>query len=170
VVLVGGLTYSFVGQLYKNVTSLDRVTCFVLGYLSVAAVVWLLANIPKHKYADKLAVSNFFGASEFYLGMLSGMVRFACILLFVLAVLNAPVYSETDIVKQDSYDKTNYGGGLYQGSYFPHIYTIQDAAFGKSFLGSCIKKYLGPLLINTVPPDNEKTSAPQTHPVIHMGN
>ncbi|MGH9726004.1 MAG: CvpA family protein [Candidatus Acidiferrales bacterium] len=170
VVVVSGLAYPFVGQLFKNITSLDRVSCFVLGYLLIAVVVWLLAGIPRHKYADRLAVSNFFGASEFYLGMLSGMVRFACILLLVLAVLNAPVHTEADVLRQDSYDKTNYGGGLYQGSYFPHIYTIQNAALGKSFLGSCVKKYLGPLLVNTVPPDSEKSAAPQTHPVIHMGN
>ncbi|HEX3890260.1 MAG TPA: CvpA family protein [Verrucomicrobiae bacterium] len=170
VVLVCGLGYSLVAQLFRNATSLDQLTSDVLAYLLLAAVVWVLTSIPKHKFSDRLALSNFFGGGEFYLGMLVGMIRFACILLAALALLNAPFYSEQEILKRDSYDKTNYGGGLYQGSYFPHIYTIQDAVFMKSFIGPCIKKYLGPLLINTTQPDAKKSSAPQTQPVIHIGN
>jgi uncharacterized membrane protein required for colicin V production len=150
-VLVCGLGYSVVAQLFRNATSLDQLTSDVLGYILLAFVVLLLTNIPKHKFADRLAVSNFFGASEFYLGMVSGVVRFACILLAALALLNAPFYSEGQILKQGDYDKTNYGGGLYKGSYFPHIYTIQDEVFVKSFIGPHIKDFVSPLLINTVP-------------------
>jgi uncharacterized membrane protein required for colicin V production len=105
-VLICGLGYSVVAQLFRNATSLDQLTSDVLGYLLLAFVVFLLTGIPKHKFADRLAVSNFFGASEFYLGMLSGVVRFACILLAALALLNAPFYNEEEILKQSDYDKT----------------------------------------------------------------
>jgi hypothetical protein len=40
----------------------------------------------------------------------------------------------------------------------------------KSFIGSCIKTYLRPLLINTVQPDAQKSSVPQKQPLIHIGN
>jgi hypothetical protein len=169
-VLICGLGYSVVAQLFRNATSLDQLTSDVLGYLLLAFVVFLLTGIPKHKFADRLAVSNFFGASEFYLGMLSGVVRFACILLAALALLNAPFYNEEEILKQSDYDKTNYGGGLYEANYFPHISTIQREVFVKSFIGSCIKTYLRPLLINTVQPDAQKSSVPQKQPLIHIGN
>jgi uncharacterized membrane protein required for colicin V production len=169
-VLVCGLGYSVVAQLFRKATSLDQLTSDVLGYLLLAFVVFLLIGIPKHKFADRLAVSNFFGTSEFYLGMLSGVVRFSCILLAALALLNAPFYNEEEILKQGEYDKTNYGGGLYEASYFPHISTIQGEVFVKSFIGSCIKNYLRPLLINTAQPDAPKSSVPQKQPVIHMGN
>jgi uncharacterized membrane protein required for colicin V production len=159
-VLVCGLGYSVVAQLFRNATKLDLLTSDVLGYLLLAFAVWLLINIPKHKFADRLEVSNFFGGSEFYLGMLVGMVRFACILLAALALLNAPFYSEAEITQQDSYDKTNYGGGLYKADYFPHISTIQGEVFKKSFIGSVIKNYLGPLLINTVPTVNKPQPKP----------
>src|SRR5271170_8302266 len=64
-VLVCGLGYSLVAQLFRNATSLDQLTSDVLAYLLLASVVWVLTSIPKHKFADRLAVSNFFGASEF---------------------------------------------------------------------------------------------------------
>jgi hypothetical protein len=169
-VLVCGLGYSVVAQLFRNATSLDQLTSDVLSYILLAFVVLLLTGIPKHKFADRLAVSNFFGPSEFYLGMLSGVVRFACILLAALALLNAPFYNREEILRQGDYDKTNYGGGLYEANYFPHISTIQGEVFVKSFIGSCIKNYLRPLLINTVQPDTQKSSVPQKQPVIHMGN
>ena len=46
---------------------------------------WLLGH--------RMGENNFFGGGEYYLGMSSGMVRFACMLLAVLALLNAPYYT-----------------------------------------------------------------------------
>jgi uncharacterized membrane protein required for colicin V production len=171
-VLVCGLGYSLVAQLFRNATSLDQLTSDVLAYLLLAAVVWALTSIPKHKFADRLAVSNFFGASEFYLGMLMGMVRFACILLAVLALLNAPFYTAADIEAHTAYVQRWYGGGEqgFSGEFIPSLQSVQEQVLQKSFVGPCIKKYLGPLLINTTQPDAQKSSAPQTHPVIHIGN
>jgi uncharacterized membrane protein required for colicin V production len=171
-VLVCGLGYSLVAQLFRNATNLDQLTSDVLGYLLLASVVWLLTSIPKHKFADRLAVSNFFGGSEFYLGMLVGMVRYACILLAVLALLNAPVYTTADIKAHAAYVQRWYGGGEqgFSGDFVPTLQSVQEQVFEKSFTGPCIKKYLKPLLINSVQPVAKKSSSPQTHPVIHIGN
>jgi uncharacterized membrane protein required for colicin V production len=171
-VLVCGLGYSLVAQLFRNATSLDQLTSDVLAYLSLACVVWLLTGIPKHKFADRLAVSNFFGGSEFYLGMLVGMVRYACILLAALALLNAPFYTTADIEAHAAYVQRWYGGGEqgFSGNFIPSLQSVQEQVLGKSFVGPYVKKYLRPLLINTAQPDAEKSSAPQTQPVIHIGN
>jgi hypothetical protein len=144
----------------------------VLAYLLLASVVWVLTSIPKHKFADRLAVSNFFGGSEFYLGMLTGMVRFACILLAALALLNAPFYTTADIEAHAAYVQRWYGGGEqgFSGNFIPSLQSVQEQVLGNSFVGPYVKKYLRPLLINTVQPDAEKSSAPQTQPVIHIGN
>ena len=171
-VLVCGLGYSLVAQLFRNATSLDQLTSDVLAYLLLACVVWLLTGIPKHKFADRLAVSNFFGSSEFYLGMLVGMIRFACILLAALALLNAPFYTTADIEAHAAYVQRWYGGGVqgYSGDFIPSLQSVQEQVLQKSFIGPCVKKYLGPLLINTTQPDAKKTSVPKTQPVIHIGN
>jgi hypothetical protein len=171
-VLVCGLGYSLVAELFRNATSLDQLTSDVLGYLLLASVVWLLTGIPKHKFADRLAVSNFFGGSEFYLGMLVGMVRYACIVLAALALLNAPIYTTAEIEAHAAYAQRWYGGGMqgYSGDYFPTLQSVQEQVLQRSFTGPCVKKYLKPLLINTVQPATQKSSSPQTQPVIHIGN
>ncbi|HVU27898.1 MAG TPA: hypothetical protein VHG71_09205, partial [Verrucomicrobiae bacterium] len=127
-------------------------------------VIFIPFNYLKRKYTDKLAVSNFFGNLEFYLGMLGGMIRFACMALFVLAMLNAPFYSQQQIINQQNYDKTNFGGGTYEGSYFPHLFTIQDDVFVKSFTGPQIKNFLNPLLITTVDTVQTQRKSVSTNP------
>ena len=171
-VLVCGLGYSLVARIFRNATGLNQLTSDVLAYLLLASVVWVLTSIPKHKFADRLAVSNFFGASEFYLGMLVGMIRFACILLAALALLNAPFYTTADIAAHAAYVQRWYGGGVqgYSGDFIPSLQSVQEQVLEKSFVGPCVKKYLRPLLINTEQPDAKKSSAPQTQPVIHIGN
>jgi uncharacterized membrane protein required for colicin V production len=171
-VLVCGLGYSPVARIFRNATSLNQLTSDVLAYLLLASVVWVLTSIPKHKFADRLAVSNFFGASEFYLGMFMGIIRFACILLAGLALLNAPFYTTADIEAHAAYVQRWYGGGMqgYSGDFIPSLQNVQEQVLEKSFIGPCVKKYLRPLLINTVQPDAKKSSAPQTQPVIHIGN
>jgi hypothetical protein len=111
----------------------------------------------------RVAENNLFGSAEYYLGMLSGMIRFACMLLAVLALLNAPFFTAADIKKHDAYVKRWYGGGLYSGNYFPSLQTVQAQVFTKSFTGPYIKDYLGPLLIETAPPPAAK---PEPKPAV----
>ena len=120
-------------------------------------------KVLRRLLASRTAENNFFGGGEYYLGMLSGMVRFACMLLAVLALLNAPYYTAADIKKHDAYVKRWFGGGLYSGDYFPSMHTIQEQVFTKSFTGPYIKDYLGPLLIETAPPPAAK---PETKPAV----
>ncbi|HVU08722.1 MAG TPA: hypothetical protein VHG89_09290, partial [Verrucomicrobiae bacterium] len=127
-------------------------------------VIFIPFNYLKRKYTDKLAVSNFFGNLEFYLGMLGGMIRFACMALFALAMLNAPFYSQQQIINQQNYDKANFGGGTYEGSYFPHLFTIQDDVFVKSFTGPQIKNFLNPLLITTIDTAQTQRKSASTSP------
>jgi hypothetical protein len=95
--------------------------------------------------------------------MLSGMIRYVCMLLAVLALLNAPVYTTQDIKKHEAYVKRWFGGGVYSGNYFPSLYTIQDQVFTKSFTGPYIKDYLGAVLIETAPPAAAK---PEPKPAV----
>jgi len=146
----------------------------LVAYLAEAMVVFIVFAILKQQLAEKLVTSDFFKGNEYYLGMLAGLVRYVCVLIFVLALLNAPVYSPAEIAQQTAYDQKNFGGGLFAGNYFPHMSQIQAAVFKDSFLGPHIKDYAGMLLINTdesgaagAQPD--KSTPPKPKPIIIIG-
>ena len=151
-VVVCGLWYQMAAQLLVNTAQLSQVPSCIFGYLLLAFVIVLVFMVLNWLLVRRRAENNLFGGGEYYLGMLSGMIRFACMLLAGLALLNAPFYTAADITKHDAYVKRWFGGGLYSGDYFPSLYTIQEQVFAKSFTGPYIKDYLGPLLIETAPP------------------
>jgi uncharacterized membrane protein required for colicin V production len=161
VVVVCGLFYETAAQALVNFTAWDKASSYVTGYLLLAFVVWLVFVALKKAIVPRLTGSNIFGGSEYYLGMFSGMVRSACMLVFALALLNAPVYTPAEIAAHQAYVKRWYGGGIYGGNYVPDLHTVQESVFKKSLVGPYIKDYLGPLLINTAPPEPQKP-APKT--------
>ena len=162
-VLVCGLWYPMAAQLLVNTASLRQLPSCIFGYLLLAFVIVLLFMALRRLVVYRVAENNLFGSGEYYLGMLSGMVRFACMLLAVLALLNAPFYTAADIIKHDAYVKRWFGGGLYGGNFFPSFQTVQEQVFTKSFTGPYIKDYLGPLLIETAPPPAAK---PEPKPAV----
>ena len=114
-------------------------------------VVYLVFHALKKLLMPRLTGSNFFGGGEYYLGMASGMIRYACMLFVALALLNAPFYTAADIAKDKAYNARWYGGGMegYSGDFFPTLQTVQEAVFQKSFTGKYIKEYAGIMMVNT---------------------
>src|ERR1039457_6826904 len=104
-VVVCGLWYQTAAQLLVNMlggtAALSRLASCIFGYLLLAFVVVLVFMVLKRLLGNRKAENNLFGSGEYYLGMLSGMIRFACMLLAVLALLNAPFYTAADIIKHD---------------------------------------------------------------------
>jgi hypothetical protein len=94
----------------------------------------------------KLVGSDVFGSGEYYLGMVAGLVRYACIMIFALAFLNAPLYTKEQIDADLSFQNDVYGS-----DFFPKLYTVQSDVFQKSFVGSQIHNELGFLLIKSTP-------------------
>ena len=90
-VLLCGFGYETVGLFYTNILGLEVTPAFILGYLSVALFVFFVFLLVKKMLMPRLTGSNFFGGAEYYLGMISGMVRFSCVLLFGLAAWIVPV-------------------------------------------------------------------------------
>jgi uncharacterized membrane protein required for colicin V production len=171
VVFVCGLGYEKVGQILINTAQLGKTLSYVLGYLILGFVVYFLFLLVKKALMPRLTGSNIFGSGEYYLGMLSGMIRYACILIFALALLNAPYYSAADIAKSKAYNARWFGGGEtgFSGDFFPTLQTVQEGVFKKSFIGPYIKDDLGAVLIQGAPPDADK-QPPKKTPVIHIGN
>jgi len=160
IVLVCGLFYPFVAQYVVKYASLDQMTGYMLGYAILALAVFFIFSLLKRTIGLKLFGSNIFGSAEYYLGMPSGMVRFACILLFALAFLNAPFYTSAQIQAENDYQARWYGA-----HFFPSLYSVQDQVFKKSFTGPYVKNYLGVLLIKSSSADGKSLMA-RDEPVV----
>ena len=173
--LVCGLAYEMVGQLVVNLSGWTVLTCYLLGYLSLMFLVYLVFHTLKKIIQPRLTGSNFFGSSEYYLGMASGMIRYACLLFIALALLNAPYYTAAEIQREKDYAHQTYGAGEkdFSGSFFLAFQPsqIQEAVFQKAFTGKYIKQFASVMLINTESINPEKTSlVPPKMPVIRIGN
>ncbi|MGA2788070.1 MAG: CvpA family protein [Verrucomicrobiota bacterium] len=162
-VLACGFGYPMAAQLLVNTASMSQLPSCMFGYLLLAVVVVLVFSGIKKLMGYRMIENNLFGGAEYYLGMLAGMIRFACMLVAVLALLNAPYYTAQEIKQHDAYVKRWFGGGMYTGDYFPSIHTIQEQVFTKSFTGPYIKDYLGTLLIEIAPP---AAATPEKKPAV----
>jgi hypothetical protein len=133
-----------------NQRTMSRVVC----YLLIGLIALTLNASLKKVFKEKVSGSNAFGDGEYYLGMISGMIRYACMVIFCLALLHAPFYSSAEIVANKAWNNRWFGGGEknFKGDFFPSIADIQQDVFKKSFLGAAINNGLEPLLIESVAP------------------
>src|SRR5713101_6410165 len=90
-ILLGcALAYEPVGQFFLSTTSVfSRLSCYVMAYVATALLILILFATVKRALGGKLLGSDIFGGAEYYLGMGAGFVRFSCMLLAALALLNA---------------------------------------------------------------------------------
>ena len=142
VVFICGLFYSVVADLLVKYASVDKMTSYIFGYTILALAVFFIFSMLKRVVSAKLFGSNLFGNAEYYLGMPSGMVRFACMLLFALSFLNAPAYSAAQVQAANNYQERWYGA-----HFFPDLFNVQEQVFKQSFTGPYLKGYLGVLMI-----------------------
>jgi uncharacterized membrane protein required for colicin V production len=127
----------------------ERTAAYIICYLAICVVALILHSILKKVFKERVSGSNAFGSGEYYLGMIAGVIRYACITIFFLALLNAPVYSPAEIKQDEAYRNRWYGGGLkdYSGDFIPSIPEVQTSVFKKSLVGPFIHDSLGSLLI-----------------------
>ena len=143
ILFVCAVAYEPIGSLFGQTTKLfSTLSCYLMAYVGVALILAVLFATIKRSLGGKLLGSDLFGKAEYYLGMGSGFVRFTCILLVVLAVLNARYYSDQEIRAMQKYQDQWYGS-----DFFPTLQTIQASVFEKSFTGPWIRNNLSFLLI-----------------------
>jgi len=148
IVIVGGLCYGVVGEVIAENTVFTSLSAFVMAYaviaLGITVAFWAITKMAK----GKLVGSDVFGSGEYYLGMIAGFVRYTCILIFGLSLLNARLYSQKEIADDQKFQNDVYGS-----NFFPKLYTVQDDVFKKSFVGPHIHDELGFLLIKSTAPE-----------------
>jgi hypothetical protein len=87
--------------------------------------------------------------------MFAGLIRYFCILLVAMALVNAPVYTSAEIAARAAYMHETYGGGQggFSGDLFPGMSEIQEQVLKQSFIGASLKNvdFINSLFINVKP-------------------
>ncbi|HVV72565.1 MAG TPA: CvpA family protein [Verrucomicrobiae bacterium] len=150
VLLTCAFLYEPLGTFLAESSPFSLLASFLIVYITLALAILGLFALLKHRLGGKLIGSDIFGRSEYYLGMISGLVRFACILLVCMAVLNARYFSPQEVRAMQAFQNDVYGK-----EYFPTWHTAQSGGFENSASGSWIKDHLGFLLIKPTRPENK---------------
>ena len=134
----------------------ERTAALMSAYLIILSVIFITFSFLKRKYNPKLEGSSFFGGNEYYWGVAAGLVRYVCLMLVALALLNGPYYSPNEIAAIQQYKLNNFAAGGHvkgmeddTGDFIPSVYEVQDTVFKNSLIGSFIKQDLSVLLINS---------------------
>jgi hypothetical protein len=135
IVVVGAVSYRPLGDMLADSSPMPHLFCYITVYILMAVVIKCFFSVLKKLGGGKLTGSDLFGRAEFYLGMVGGAVRFVCILLAGLALLNAPYYSAQEIASNRAYQEDMYGS-----TFFPGLSAVQIQIFKESFLGGLLKK------------------------------
>jgi len=142
--------YEPAGTWLAQTSPFSLLASFMMVYITLGLVILGIFGLVKHRLGDKLVGSDIFGRSEYYLGMVSGLVRFACILMACLAVLNARYFSPQEVRAMEDFQNDVYGK-----NYFPTWHSAQAVVFENSVSGSWIKEHLGFFLIKPTKPEDK---------------
>ncbi|MCS7338483.1 MAG: CvpA family protein [Verrucomicrobiae bacterium] len=138
--------YESVGNTLAATAQLSRLFSYVAAYVGLAILVKAGFSLIKSVFKGKPLSADFFGRTEYYFGMLAGMARFGCMIVFVLALLNARLYTEAEIMRDIQFQRETYGA-----QFFPKLYTVQNHVFVQSTAGAFIRQHLGRFLIKPTP-------------------
>jgi uncharacterized membrane protein required for colicin V production len=151
ILLVCAFTYEPLGSWLAGVSPISLLGSYIMAYIAVALIIIGLFALVKHSIGGKLVGSDIFGRAEYYLGMGSGIIRFSCILLAALAILNARYFSPTEVRAREAFQNDVYGS-----NFFPGLDKAQITVFQTSLTGPWIKDNLGFLLIKPTKPENKE--------------
>ncbi len=155
---LGGLFYWRLSPLIQQNSQLGLLWSNLAAYMLIVFGVHLIYLWLKQLFAEKLAEKDLFGGAEFYLGMMAGTVRFACILLVAMALMNARVATAAELAKMEKFQSDSFSDVR-----FPTYGQIQHDVLLKSFSGNWVQSHLKPALIATcnVPPSTRMETIAQ---------
>jgi hypothetical protein len=152
VIAVGcAFLYEPLGVMISQASVFSLLSAFLMAYIGLGILITAIFALLKKALGGKLLGSDVFGQSEFYLGMLGGMVQFSCMLIAAVALLNARGYNSVEIANDIKYQNELYGS-----NFFPSLYEVQAQVFDKSLSGPFLKNQLGFLLIKPTPPEQKQ--------------
>ena len=140
----GAFLYQPLGDMLAESWPFSRLFCYLVAYIGSALIVKFAFSFLTRGAGGKLITANTFGAGEHYLGMCAGAVRFLCIILAGLALLNARLYTPQGPRASIMTQKDTYSAIL-----MPNISTLQTQIFVKSVTGQMVKRELDFFLIKS---------------------
>lgn len=143
----GAVLYGPVGKLLRATTGFGQLYSFLVAYLMVAVILKTVCALFERTAGEKLTSSEVFGGLEYYLGMIAGVVRFACVTLFFLAILHARLYTDAELKAQEMEQSKNF-----EGIRFPTLGKLQRQVFQQSFTGRFLHENAPFLLIEATAP------------------
>lgn len=150
-ILVGAAyVYEPLGAMLAQHTVFSLLSCYVAVYATVVGILLAFFAYLRRQIGDKLVSSDAFGNAEYYLGMVGGIVRYAFILLVILAFMNARYYSPEETRANELYQEKNYGS-----QFFPSFGSLQAEVFTRSLTGTLVRDHLSMLLIQPTAPEDK---------------
>jgi uncharacterized membrane protein required for colicin V production len=150
IVVLAGLYYRTVAQFIAISPLMGKGFYNVTAYLLIVVTLKTVVVLLKRELGEKIVGADLFGRGEYYLGMVAGMVRFACIYFVALSILHAPYYSEQMLAEDRKSQEKNFGDIR-----FPTLGGTQQTFFKASATGWAAEKYLAEALIQ--PTDSKAT-------------
>ncbi|HTG45319.1 MAG TPA: CvpA family protein, partial [Verrucomicrobiae bacterium] len=142
IVVVGAIGYPPLGRMVAGFTRFPPFYANVLAYAFIAITLKCLFASVKRAAGEKLVQSDAFGRFEYYLGMMAGVTRFMCILIFALSFLHAKYISDSERAATAKMQADNFGSIS-----FPTIGSLQQSIFYESVSGQFIRKNLRAQLV-----------------------
>jgi uncharacterized membrane protein required for colicin V production len=142
--------YEPLGRVFEQTGLMGRLGSYLIAYAIAGLAVFFVGLVLNKIFGGVLIKSDVFGSSEYYLGMVSSVIRSFCILLVVLGMINSRYYSRAEIAAEEKFQNDVYGS-----NFFPTLHSVQSTIFEKSIAGSAIKEYLGFLLIKPTEPQDQ---------------
>jgi uncharacterized membrane protein required for colicin V production len=153
IVVLCGQLYQPLGRYLADYTQITVLAGYVIAYLGIALFIKILFTWLKHAVGEKVVGSDIFGRLEFYLGMGAGALRFACMILFALALMNARFISDAQLKADAKMQKDNFGDIS-----FPTFGSVQQDVFKNSLCGQLVKEHLSNQLIVPTAAANQTAS------------
>jgi uncharacterized membrane protein required for colicin V production len=145
------VVYEPLGKWFAQETPFSLLSSYLMVYVGVALLILGSFALAKHSLGGKLLGSDIFGRAEYYLGMGAGLVRYSCILLAALALLNARYFSPQEVKARAAFQNDVYGS-----EFFPGLQAAQATVFERSLFGPWIKENLSFLLIQSTKPESKE--------------
>jgi hypothetical protein len=142
IVAAGGLLYAPFSLVVHQCTQFgplwSNITAYLLIILGVhVAYLWLRKIL-----AEQLAKKDLFGRGEFYLGMVAGFVRFACMLVVGMALMNSRVATAAELAESEKFQ-----AAWFSDIRFPTYGEFQQDVLFKSCAGIWVESNLKTVLI-----------------------
>ena len=150
ILVVASIGYGPVGDFLAYKLPFSALSCYLTAYIGIILIFHVGFVLLRRQIGDKLVGSDFFGRAEYYLGMVAGGLRFTCVTVVVLALLNARHYSAEEIRADDAYQERYYGTIR-----FPTMYALQKEIFQTAWTGKLSREHAPFLLIRQTAPEEK---------------